>query len=248
MCYDVAFKTNLKSIQDDFPEINIEPQLALCFNDIDHIQAQGNMSYGIIVLENSVLSGEHMLWAGILNQRRERVYNARSESVLDKKSLWYKIRNNRGLIPVTGIFEHRGIPGWKNKAPYYVRQTNREIFYLPCLYDDGNIVDHSTGEIPRSFTLLTTRGNEVMKEIHNADPADPRMPLFLNERLEKKWLSEDLTVDEMHEICNYQISSDELVYTPVFTIRGRKPRPDGKFKTDAYEWEKLPPLTYIRNH
>lgn len=244
MCYDIAFKTSIKTIQDYFPGIKVESQLVLDFNNIDHVQAQGNMSYGIIINENGVLSVENMLWAGILNQRRERVYNARSESVLDKKSLWYKIRNNRCLIPVTGIFEHRGIEGWKKKVPYYISELNREIFYLPGLYDDGNIADRNTGEIPRTFTLLTRRGNDLLKQIHNADPADPRMPLFLNAELERKWLKEDLTADEMNEIFNYEIPPGALAFSAVYTIRSYKGRPDGNSKTDPYEWKNLPPVSY----
>src|SRR5437867_4017561 len=100
MCYDISFKTSIKTIQDYFPDIRIDTQLPLIFNNIEHIQAQANLSYGIIVHEFSHLSLEHMRWAGIINQRRERVYNARSESVLEKNSLWYRLRNNRGLIPV----------------------------------------------------------------------------------------------------------------------------------------------------
>jgi putative SOS response-associated peptidase YedK len=236
MCYDISFKSNIKTIEDYFPGIRTEPQLSFDFYDLDWVQAQANMRYGCIVNETNILSIEKMLWAGILNQKRERVYNARSETVTDKKSLWYRFRKNRGLVPVTGIFEHRDVPGIKNKIPYHIRIADREIFYLPCLYDDGNIPNPKTGDIPRTFTLLTRKANSVMQEIHNADPADPRMVLFLTPELEREWIKEDLPDDRMKEIFNYEISSNQLEFHTVFTIRTPKPRPDGKDKTEFYDW------------
>jgi len=248
MCYDIAFMTSIKTIEDYFPGIKVESQLELGFHDIEHVQAQGNMSFGIIVNENDILTAEHMLWAGMVNQRRDRVYNARTEGLLDKKSFWYRYRHNRCLIPVTGIYEHRGIEGWKKKVPYYVRQKNRNIFFLPGLYDDGNIAVQSTGEVPRTFTMLTRKGNSVMEKIHNADPGDPRMPLFLSKELEREWLSPALTEAEMQQIFDFEISPDDLEYYPVFTIRSPKPRPDDKTKTEPYEWPKLPPLFSSNNN
>jgi len=242
MCYDISFKSNIKTIEEYFPSIRVESQLALDFHDLDHIQAQGNMNYACIVHEMSILSIEKMVWGGILNSRRERVWNARSETVLDKKSLWYRYRKNRGLVPVTGIYEHRAVSGIKNKIPYHIKPANREIFYLPCLYDDGNIVDQRSGDIPRTFALLTRRGNTAMQQIHNADPDDPRMVLFLTPELEREWLAEDLTPEGMNEIFNYEIKPQDLNFYPVYTIRSSKPRPDNKSKSEPFEWKNVPPV------
>jgi len=245
MCYDVAFKTNIKTIQDYFPGIKVENQLLLNFHDLDHIQAQGNLSYGIVVKENGIITLENMLWAGKVNRGGQRVWNARSETILERNSLWYIIRKNRCLIPVTGVYEHREIAGWKKKVPYYIGELNREVFYIPGLYDDGNIVDTTTREIPRTFILLTRKANWAMSQIHNANPQDPRMPLFLTPELELKWLSENLTDEEIKEITNYEIKSEDLKYHPVDTIRSRKPRADGKSKDAPLEWKGLPAIAKL---
>ncbi|MFX8477668.1 SOS response-associated peptidase family protein, partial [Acinetobacter baumannii] len=54
-------------------------------------------------------------------RQRASMLNARSERILDDKtSYWNKIRNRRCLIPVSGIYEHRAIKGWKKKVPYFI--------------------------------------------------------------------------------------------------------------------------------
>ena len=60
--------------------------------------------------------------------------------------------------------------------------------------------------------------------------------------LSKKWLNEDLSIEDYKAILNYEIPSDELEQYPVYTIRSSKERPDGKPKNEFYEWEKLPAL------
>ncbi|MBO9636211.1 MAG: hypothetical protein J7578_24120 [Chitinophagaceae bacterium] len=49
-------------------------------------------------------------------ERRRIMVSARSERVLeDKKSYWYRVRNSRCLITLSGTSEHRTIVGWKWK-------------------------------------------------------------------------------------------------------------------------------------
>jgi hypothetical protein len=82
-----------------------------------------------------------------------------------------------------------------------------------------------------------------MQQIHNADPDDPRMVLFLTPELEKEWLAEELTDEGMREIFNYEFESKDLDFHTVYTIRTPKLRPDGKDKTEFYDWgPKLPPI------
>jgi hypothetical protein len=41
-------------------------------------------------------------------------------------------------------------------------------------------------------------------------------------------------------LLGYEMASGDLVTTPVYSIRGRSPRPDGKAKTEGYEYAGLP--------
>ena len=81
-----------------------------------------------------------------------------------------------------------------------------------------------------------------MSKIHNDGENAGRMLLFLPFELSKKWLNEDLTIDDYKAILDYEIPSEQLEYMPVFTIRGKVERQDLKLKNEYYEWENLPPL------
>src|SRR5947207_10425164 len=105
--------------------------------------------------------------------------NARSERILDdSKSYWFKIRNRRCLIPVTGIYEHREIAGWKKKVPYFVQLRDQEMFFIPGLYSVAELPNKETGEMIKLFThtLITRDANSVMRDIHNGGDNKGRMP------------------------------------------------------------------------
>ena len=167
--------------------------------------------------------------------------NARSEKIIeDKRSYWHRIRKKRCLIPVTGFFEHREIKGWKNKVPYHIRLKGRPVFCLAGLYHYPNVADPETGEVTGTFTVITRPANALMAQIHNGGDNAFRMPLLLSRELEIKWLLPDLTDEEMQEIMGYEMPPGEMEYTPVYTIRTTKERPDGKGKIDEYAWPGLP--------
>jgi putative SOS response-associated peptidase YedK len=48
-----------------------------------------------------------------------------------------------------------------------------------------------TGELVRSMSIVTTKGNQQMATIHNNPKLEePRMPLILNDKLARTWLEE----------------------------------------------------------
>jgi len=170
--------------------------------------------------------------------------NARSERIWDDpKSYWFKIKDNRCLIPVTGIFEHRGITTWKNKLPYHVGLQGQPIFFLPGLYSVYQVVDKDTGEVAfyYTFTLITTGANETMCMIHNSGDNPFRMPLFLPLEIAKEFISPGLTEQRYREIIRYKIPADQLAYHTTFTIRSSKPHPLGLRKHERYDWPENPP-------
>jgi putative SOS response-associated peptidase YedK len=178
-----------------------------------------------------------------IKKSRQWMCNAQSEKIIrDKNSYWNRIKKQRCLIPVTGIFEHREINGWKNKVPYLIKIKNRELFCLPGLYSYAPVPDLETGEVKGTFTVVTRPANEVMRKIHNGGPNAHRMPLFLTKDLELEWLKPELHDKEIDEILNYELASEELDYWPVFSIRTLKDRPDNKTKIDPYAWPNLPVL------
>jgi len=176
--------------------------------------------------------------------RRMKMVNIQSERILDdKKSVWYRIKKNRCLLPADGTYEHREIKGWKKKVPYYIWLEGDGPFYIPGLYQESEMVD-SDGVIHtvRSFGMVTREANQTMSYIHNSGDNKNRMPLYVNNERAKAWIAGSLQEPEMREIMAYIIDDKELRYHPVFSIRGGTPRPDGKHKYDPWEWPGLPPL------
>ena len=125
MCYDISFTVKGETIFEYFPNLIIDEDFE---QDIDltiHIAGHLYQLHPIIYRnkDDRELHLRLMEWGIIphtitdekafLPQRASRL-NIRSEKILDDKySYWYKIKNKRCLIPVTGTFEHRVVRGWK---------------------------------------------------------------------------------------------------------------------------------------
>jgi putative SOS response-associated peptidase YedK len=252
MCYDISFSTTIEMVTDYIPDLVVDPQLSLNYDMNLHAQAQAFRKYPIVILEDGVKKLKAFEWGIIadymdtpekIKKMRNSMCNARSEKIIeDKKSIWHRMRKRRCLIPVTGIFEHREVKGFKNKIPYHIRLKDRPLFCIPGLYHYPNKADIETGEIVGTFTLITRNANPIMAQIHNSGDQAGRMPLFLPKELEMKWLDPNLTDSEIQEILSYEMPSEALDYNPVYTIRTTKERPDGKDKLDPFHWENLPPL------
>jgi putative SOS response-associated peptidase YedK len=251
MCYDICFHTNILLTREAFPDLIINPGSV---DDLTHVEGHRLPSFYTIYTSDNAPQLTTMEW-GVdplyisdpkeRRARRAGMLNARSERILDDHaSYWYRIKDNRCLIPVTGIYEHRQINGWKNKVPYLVYVQDAPLFYIPGLYQLKDEVDMETGEIYRSgsYTLITRPANSLMAGIHNSGDNKHRMPLFITPSIAQQWIDPSLSTAGVKEILNYEMPSEHLAYKTVYTIRGGKPRPDNKDKDAAWEWPNLPPL------
>lgn len=256
MCYDISFTVNIKQLEDYFPDLIFDAQIEINFDATVHIIGHDHGNHPIVYVNRQDFAPHCRLmeWGcipyyvqdeGKYARQRTSMLNARSERILvDTESYWFKIRSRRCLIPVSGIFEHREIRGWKKKVPYYISLKDQPLFFLPGLYSVAELPDRETGEVVKrwTYTLITRDANDLMRMIHNGGENKYRMPLFLTQELAKEWLNENLTIDQYKGILEYEIPSELLDYRPVYTIRGRTPRTDNKSKIDLWEWEKLPAL------
>lgn len=256
MCYDVSFTVDVKQLSDYFPDLIFDEQIEINFEAAVHVMGHAYGNHPIIYVnrEDFKLHCRLMEWGVIpfytkdekaFIKQRAMMLNARSERILgDTKSYWHKVKNRRCLIPLSGIYEHRAIKGWKKKVPYFVKISGEQLFFLPALYSVVELPDIETGEMIKryTYTLITRAANSVMAQIHNDGDNVGRMPLFLPFELSQTWLQEDLAVEEYQAILDYEIPSEELEQYPVYTIRSSKERPDGKRMDEYYEWDKLPAL------
>lgn len=252
MCHDLSFSADsVEFITDIFPNIFIDAQLDFDFTTTDHILSMSHRKALVVISQNNTPQLKQFEWGLIadymntpekVKQYRIQMANARSEKIFDKQSAWYRLKQNRCLIAVTGFYEHREIKGWKNKVPYYIKLANRTNFFLLGFYNYSPIPDVETGESKGTFTIITREANSLMQQIHNHGNNKHRMPVLLQPEEAKKWINEDLTEDEIKQMIAYEIPSEELEAYPVFTLRTPKQRPDEKSKSEPFTWENLPPL------
>lgn len=116
---------------------------------------------------------------------RMKTFNARSESIDTKPSFRDSFSTRRCLIPVRGFFEWQQVGG--RKIPWYIRLQGQDIFSLAGIWDTWQL---QGGITLNTFSIVTTRANDLMSEIHNTKK---RMPVILPLQVEKLWLINDLT-------------------------------------------------------
>src|SRR5690625_4805519 len=109
--------------------------------------------------------------------------NVRMETI-DGVGSFRDVNNLRCILPVDRIYgwEELGSKG-KKKEKYLIQIKSGAIFALAGLYSSW--INPSTQKEIESFTLLTTKANPIMAEIHNIKK---RMPLIMNANQALNWL------------------------------------------------------------
>ena len=253
MCWDISLHTDIDIIKKQFPQLQDDESTAkLDLSALAHVQAVTFPDYPVLYYQEGRLRFEPMAW-GVLPtyiadpklqaERRRAMVNVRSERILaDEKSYWHRLRQQRCLIPVSGTFEHRKVVGWKKKVPYYIMERERQVSYIPGLYQWHEVLGKD-GLLMKagSFAMLTRQANGLMAQIHNDGPNKWRMPLYLPPELERLWLS-DVNTEELMPVLQYEMPSDLLHAYPVYSLRGFVQRPDKLQAFDPYCWPGLPAL------
>lgn len=118
------------------------------------------------------------------------IVNARSETVATNGLFKHAYQQRRALMPIDGFFEWKDIFGTgKDKQPYAIALKSGEPFALAAICDDWR--DPKTGELVKTFTVLTCEPNEMMATIHN------RMPVVLHRGDYERWLMDPDPADLM---------------------------------------------------
>ena len=139
----------------------------------------------IVIKNEGRITTTFMLWGfispwakNLFEKNRPRPFNARSETIEEKKLFSSSWKHKRCLIPASGFFEKK----------YLIRKVNYETFWLGGIWSKWASTE--AGEL-ESFCVLTTKPNELIKPFHN------RMPVIIPNGYEEKWTenvndSEDL--------------------------------------------------------
>jgi putative SOS response-associated peptidase YedK len=108
--------------------------------------------------------------------------NARVETVDTSGIYKHSLATERCLVIAGWFYE------WDRKTtprqPYLFRLKSNELFAFAGLYNDWK--NPETGEVIRSFTIITTEANSVVSPVHD------RMPVILPKELEDDWLNPDI--------------------------------------------------------
>ncbi len=208
MCYDLSFNTSLQSIHDIFPGIIQDDQFQIHPDKSAHIVAHSFGEHPILMRnrEDGFMHLKLMEWGCIpfytkdesaFMKQRIMMLNARSERILgDTSSYWFKIRNRRCLIPVTGIFEHRKVTGITKKVPYFIYQkTNNTEPSNPnpqTLSISNSDLGSETLSTPNS-QILSTPNSDLSSQTHPSPFFLPglysvaELPNLQTGELEKRW-------------------------------------------------------------
>ena len=111
-------------------------------------------------------------------KKGQRPFNARSETVVEKKLFSGSWKHKRCLIPASGFFEKK----------YRIRKANFDPFWLGGIWSRWISPDGAELE---SCCILTTEPNELIKPFHS------RMPVVVPYEYEKKWTEQ---VKDTHEL------------------------------------------------
>jgi len=110
-----------------------------------------------------------------------RMINARAETLAEKPAFRTSLRKKRCLVIADGFYEWRADAG--KKVPMRITLKSSEPFAFAGLWDEWKA---PTGVPVRSCTIITTRPNELVEDIHN------RMPVILQPDAEQIWLDPEV--------------------------------------------------------
>jgi putative SOS response-associated peptidase YedK len=138
---------------------------------------------------------------------RHHTLNAMCETVFSKPSFRPSIFKKRCLVIVSGFYEWHTIG--KKKYPFYIHRPGQSFFSMGGLYEHWT--NRQTGEMLRTFSIITTPANELLSAIHNSHK---RMPLILTYAAEKQWLDRTLSREDVMQLMR-PLPDGELEAYPV---------------------------------
>ena len=107
-----------------------------------------------------------------------RTFNARAESIASMPAFRDSFRRKRCLVPVDAFYEWRRQD--RVRQPYRIFRADGRPLVLAGLWDGWK--NPETGDVRRTFTIVTTTPNATVAELHN------RMPVIVPDDAWARWL------------------------------------------------------------
>ncbi len=116
-------------------------------------------------------------WPPKSGERPFSIINTRDDKI-PEKPMWHKaVSTQRCIIPISGFYEWKGPKG--KKTPYYIHSASDPMLGLAGIY--SNISPWEDRAI-KTYSIITTAPNAMMKDLHN------RMPAILHPTEFEDWL------------------------------------------------------------
>jgi putative SOS response-associated peptidase YedK len=209
MCGRFTLTADINTLEATFPWLNIPEQHTPRYNIAP--------TQPIAVVPNDGKNRlDYFIWGLIPSWAKDpsigsRMINARAETVHEKPSFRSAFKRRRCLILADGFYEWRKIKperGKEYKVPTYIKLNSGQPFAFAGLWEDWHNGD---GSQILSCTIITTRPNAMMADIHN------RMPVILAEKDYSTWLQSHEAEPEPLKALLVPYPADQMKAYPVST-------------------------------
>ncbi len=163
-----------------------------------------------VIINNEPMTIDLCRWGLIPSWAKEqkignKMINARAETLLKKPSFRDSFKRRRCLVLTDGFYE------WEKtsdqKIPYRISMRDHDPFAFAGIWDVWRTPE---GKTLRSFSIITTDPNELMRPLHN------RMPVILTKENERRWLQDIDTQEAQTMLEPYPF--DDLEAYPISTL------------------------------
>ena len=235
MCYDIKTKLEsqlrrAKRFNDQDWIVELEEKL-LPYKDHPYFHVSGYSHPKLLIYTNEKPYIPSVSIWGLVphwiknNDQKLRFWNntlnARGETIFEKPSFRDSAKNKRCIIHIDGFYEYHHFKG--RTYPFFIARKDKRPLSIAGLWSEW--VDRETGEILNTFTIVTTKGNDLMAKIHNNPKLiEPRMPVILPDEMEDHWLEPINTDGQRKEIMNLikSFPENKLKAHTVRKLRGKE--------------------------
>ena len=137
------------------------------------------------------------------NSRASQCINAKAETLEERRAFREAFQQRRCVIPADGFYEWRGPK--TQREPVWIHPAEGGVLLFAGLYESWQ---PKPGEWQRTFTIITTNANDLIKPIHD------RMPVILDERAAEDWMNRTEARPEHLRSLLAPASEEKLVITP----------------------------------
>jgi putative SOS response-associated peptidase YedK len=138
-----------------------------------------------------------------------KMINARAETLQEKPAIRRLFERKRCIIPADGFYEWKQMD--RGKQPMRITMRNGETFAFTCPFDTWTAPD---GQKLHTCTIITTRPNEVVADIHD------RMPVILRQEDENLWLDRERFDPELMRSVLVPYNAGQMKAYPVPAMVG----------------------------